>query len=199
MIRSLPLNSSDKLCTLIATVGAFLCVLGAAPPAASADITAKMMELCGHGQSLAGFTVEQYQNALKHLTTEEIEYPTECIEEIQRAELAAASHKGRNGSKGASDISGGLSGGSPSGGQRVEPSPAQERILAATRKRGAPAMRLGDGPGGSTSPGVVHPDLAAAASHLPAAVIAVIAAVIGGILLLVGHEIRERTRRSQLG
>ena len=177
---------------------AWLCVLGAGPPAASADITAKMMELCGHGQSLAGFTVAQYQNALGHLTTEEMEYPTECIEEIQRAELAAASHKGRDGSKGASDISSGVDGASPSDGQHVEPTPAQERILAATRKRGAASLGMGDGQGGSTAPGVVHPDLAAAASHLPAAVIAVIAAAIGGVLLLVGHEIRERTRGSQL-
>ena len=120
---------------------------------------------------------------------------SECVEEIQRAELAAASHKstGSSGGRGSGGSSPG--GGSPSAGQAVEPTPSQERILEATRKGGPPAVRLGSGTGGSVSPGVVHPDLASAASDLPASILAVIAAVIGGILLLVGQEIHKRMHR----
>ena len=184
---------------LVAASFACLCLLGAIPPAVSADAGAEMMELCAQGQSLAGFTVKQYQGALEHLTTEMIEYHSECVEEIRKDELAAASHKGAGGSGGSSGgpgPGGGSSGGgSPSAGQPVEPTPTEERILEATRKGGTPAVRLGGGVGGSVAPGVVHPDLASAASNLPAAVIAVIAAIIGGILLLAGQEIHKRMHR----
>lgn len=192
---------------LVATILASLGLLGAAPAPASADAAAKMLELCGRGQSLAGFTVKQYQSALEHLPTEVIEYHYECVEDIQRAELAAASHKGggssgvrSGGIPGGGIPGGGSSGGeSPSAGRPVEPTPTQERILEATRKGGAPAVRLGGGARGSLSPGVVRPDLASAASDLPAAVLAVIVAAIGGILLLAGHEIRKRMHRPQHG
>jgi hypothetical protein len=60
-------------------------------------------------------------------------------------------------------------------------------------------VRLGDSAEGSISPGVVRPELAPAASELPATVQAVIGAVLGGILLLAGHEIRRRMRRPRLG
>jgi hypothetical protein len=43
----------------------------------------------------------------------------------------------------------------------------------------------------------VHPDIASAAGDLPTPVLALIAAVAGGILLLVGHELNERIRRSR--
>lgn len=187
---------------------ASLCLIGAMAPVASADAGAKIIERCAQGQSLAGFTVEQYQHALRSLTTEEIEYHGECVEAIERAELAAASHR-HAGHSGANPdepgpsggFAGGSSpgGGSSSGGRPVEPTAAQARILEATRNGRAPAVRLGGSAGGSISPGVAHPDLASAASDLPTAVQAVIAAALGGILLLAGHEIRWRMRRTRLG
>ncbi len=188
---------------------ASLGLIGATAPAASADAGAEIMERCAQGQSLAGFTVEQYQHALKSLTTEEIEYHGECVEAIERAERAAARHRHGGGSGANPDErspSGGSpggsrpGGGSPSAGRPIAPTPAQARMLEETRGGHMPAVRLGDSAEGSISPGVVHPDLAPAASDLPAAVQAVIAAVIGGILLLAGHEIRRRVRRRpQLG
>ncbi len=182
---------------LVTVFVACFCLVGATPTAASADATAKMMKLCADGQSLAGFTVKQYQRVLEHLPTEVIEYKYECVEEIQEAELAAASHKGAWGSSGSSDDGSSSGGISPRAGQPVEPTPTQERILEAARTGHAPAVRLGRGVGESLSPGVVQPDLASAASDLPAAVLAVVAAVICGILLLAGHEIHERMRRSR--
>jgi hypothetical protein len=62
---------------------ASLCLLGATAPAASADASAKIIERCAQGQPVAGFTVEQYQHALKSMTTEEIEYHGECVEVIE--------------------------------------------------------------------------------------------------------------------
>lgn len=191
---------------------ASLCLLVGATPAAFADAGAEIMERCAQGQSVAGFTVEQYQQALKSVTTEEIEYHGECVEVIERAEQAAASHRhaGAGGASadergpdsgsatGGSRGGGRPGGGSPNAGGPVEPTAAQARILEATRDGRAPAVRLGDGDE-AVSPGLVHPDLAPAASDLPATVQAVIAAVIAGILLLAGHELRRRMRRPRLG
>jgi hypothetical protein len=186
---------------LVGATLACLCLIGAIPAWASAEESARMIELCADGQSVTGFTVKQYQSALEHLSTEDIEYHSECVEEIQAAELAAAGHRGGGGSGGSArgrGLDGGSGGGrSPLAGEPVEPTPAQERMLEATREGGAPAVRLGGGVGGSLSPGVVQPDLASAASDLPGALIVVIVAVIGGILLLSGREIRERMRRSR--
>lgn len=196
MIRYIAPRSLGRR-TLVLAIIACLCLLGAALPAApaSADAGTKIVERCAHGQSLAGFTVKQYQATLESLTTEEIEYHSECVEAIQQAELAAASsHKGAIGSGGTSGGRG-PGGGSPGEGQGGEPTPTEERTLQATRRDGAPAVRVGGDAKGSTSPGVVRPDLASAASELPTAVLVVIAAVIGGILLLAGHEIRERMQR----
>lgn len=187
--------------TLVVAIVACLCILSAAgltasaSADASANASAKIMELCAHGQSVAGFTVKQYQATLENLTTEEIEYHSECVEAIQKADLAAAGRKGDH-RFGGSPRGRSLDGGSPIAGQAVEPTPTQARMLEATRMDGAPAVRLGDRAGGSTFPGVVHPDLASAASDLPPAVLAVVAAAIGGILLLAVHDVRERTRRS---
>lgn len=198
MIWNFALHRLARVPALAAAILVGLCLLGAAPPAASATTANRIAELCGQGKSFAGFTVKQYQEALKHLPTEVLEYSA-CAEEIQKAELAAADHKeGAGGAGGQGTDGGSAGGGAPSAGQSVEPTPAQQRILEQTRKNGAPAVRLGGGSsGGSVSPGVVHPNLASAASDLPAPVLAVIAAVIGGILVLASQEINKRMQRSR--
>lgn len=199
MIRNFASRELAVAQTLAAAALACLCLLGAIPAAASADIATELAERCGQGKSLAGFTVKQYQEALKHLPTEVLEY-SGCAEEIQKAELAAADHKEGAGGAGGQGAGGGSAGGGAAGaGASVEPTPAQQRILEQTRRNGAPAVRLGGGGSGegSVSPGVVHPDLASAASDLPAPVLAVIAAVIGGILALASQEINRRMQRSR--
>jgi hypothetical protein len=197
MIRNFASRELDAAQTFAAAALACLCLLGAIAPAASADIATEIAERCGQGKSLAGFTVKQYQEALKHLPTEVLEYSA-CAEEIQKAELAAASHKAGGGGTGGS-TGAGSSGEGPSA-PPVEPTPAQQQILEQTRRNGVPAVHLGGGAqGGSVSPGVVHPDLASAASDLPAPVLAVIAAVVGGILVLAAQEINRRVQRSRHG
>jgi hypothetical protein len=113
------------------------------------------------------------------------------------AELAAAAHKGHTVGGQGSGSSPGV--GAPGTGQHVEPTPAQQQILEQTRKSGVGPVHLGGGGEGSVVPGVVHPNLASAASDLPTPVLAVIAAVIAGIALLAGKEINTRMQRSRRG
>lgn len=177
-----------------------LCLACALPAAASANVGREIIERCTHSQPLSGYTVKQYQQAIHDLPTEVLEYSA-CVEEIQRAELHAAAHKGGSGggTGAAGEGPGGSSTGagtSPGAGQAVEPTPAQQKILERTRAAGAPPVDLG-GDGGSVLPGVVHANLASATSNLPVPVLAVIAAVLAGIVALAGREIHARMQRSQ--
>ena len=63
----------------------------------SADIGAKIIERCTHGESLGGFSQQAYRRALKELPTEVEEY-SDCANLIRRAQLAAS---GRGGGAGA--------------------------------------------------------------------------------------------------
>ncbi len=196
MIANFAPRRSSGARAIAAAIFACLCLAGTLPASARADTSTKIYELCGQGKSLAGFSVEQYQHALENPPTEIVEYKAECLEEIQKAEIAA--HKGGT----SRDQGGGGSSsaaGAPGVGQTVEPTQAQQRILKQTRKSGVGPVHLGGGSEGSVTPGVVHPDLASAASDLPTPVLAVIAAVIAGIALLAGKEINTRMQRSRRG
>jgi hypothetical protein len=198
--------ATGRLAGLLRIAGAatLACLLLACvrPPGASANVAREIAERCGHQQSLAGYTVKQYQEALKKLPTEVLEYSS-CAEEIQRAELEAAGHGHGAGGQGGTGGggSGGLpgSGASPGGGavQAVQPTPAQQKVLERTRTGSAPTVHLGGANNEPVAPGVVHADLASATSNLPAPVLAVIAAVIAGVALLAGREIHARMQRSQ--
>ncbi|MFZ2050718.1 MAG: hypothetical protein WB698_07225 [Solirubrobacteraceae bacterium] len=197
MIRNFAARKSSSARVLAAAIFACLCLAAAVPAGARANLGTKMYELCSQGKSLAGFTVKQYQIALAQLPTEAREYSSPCVEEIVNAELAAAAHKGHTVDGQSSGSSTGVA--TPGAGQHVEPTPAQQQILEQTRKSGVGPVHLGGGGEGSVVPGVVHPDLASAASDLPTPVLAVIAAVIAGIALLAGKEINTRMRRSRRG
>jgi hypothetical protein len=174
-----------------------LAIAAMLPAAAAADVAAQIVNRCGHGESLAGFTVKQYQLALERMPTEVREY-SNCAELIQQAELAAASHKGGTvggpgtGSTGSGTGSGTGPGGV--GGAAVEPTPAQQRTLEQTRKAGAPAVHLSGGD--AVTPGVVHPSLASATSNLPPSALVVVGIVLAGLLLLAGREAKEHITRS---
>ncbi len=165
------------------------------PATASADVGAQILNRCGHlksGESLSGYTVAQYKQALQEMPTEVLEY-SNCQELIYKAELAAAAHKGSGASQGGGGGPGSATGSGAGG--AVEPTPAQQRILEATRRESLTPVHLGGG-GETVLPGVVHPDLASATSSLPTPVLVVIALVIACLLLLAGKEIRERIARS---
>src|ERR1700736_2557686 len=58
-------------------------------PAARADVGATIIERCTHGQSLSGFSQQDYRRALQELPAEVEEY-SDCANLIRRAQLAAA-------------------------------------------------------------------------------------------------------------
>jgi hypothetical protein len=175
-----------------AAIALALACCGVFAAGASADVAAQSDKRCGHGESVSGYTVEQYQSALNDMPAEMVEY-TDCPEVIEQAELAAAGHRGGTGGG-----QGANTGTSPGvGGTAVEPTPAQQHILEATRHEHPAPIQLGDSSGGTVQPGVVHPDLASATSDLPTPVLAVIALVLAGLLLLAGKEIKERLSREE--
>src|SRR3977135_3938438 len=70
------------------TLIALIALLLLAPPA-RADVGATIIERCTHGQSLSGFSQQDYRRALQELPTEVQEY-SDCANLIRRAQLAAA-------------------------------------------------------------------------------------------------------------
>jgi hypothetical protein len=160
----------------------------ALPASASADVGKKIIERCGHGESLAGYTVKQYKRALQEMETEVIEY-TDCAEKIEEAELAAAGRpqSGAGGNGGGTGRPGaptsGPASGNPAGygNQAIPTTPAEQRQLARAAQSKPEPIRLG---GQDVRPGVVHADIAGATSNLPKPLLAMIAAIVAGILLL---------------
>lgn len=197
MTRRFASSAIDRsLAVAVAAIACLGCAT-AVPAAASADVGAKIIYRCGHGESLAGFTVAQYQHALKELTadTEALEYSS-CAEEIQKAMNAAAGHKsaGGGGGPGAGAT---RSAGSGSALAPVQPTPAQLRTLNRTRASTPAPVELEDGHG-SVVPGVVHANISSATSSLPTPALVVIALVLVGLALLAGREAKERLHRSRL-
>ncbi|HXP28930.1 MAG TPA: hypothetical protein VN804_04190 [Solirubrobacteraceae bacterium] len=165
----------------VATLAALLlCVC--LTSAAHADAGEKIIERCTHGQSLSGFSQQDYRRALQELPTEVEEY-SDCGNLIRRAQLTAAGH------------------GSSSGGRETTlptPTPLQpkeQRALKALPKTGARARRIG---GTLVRPGVVHSSVASAFSSLPAPLLAVLAFLLACALALIGRSIGRsvRARRS---
>jgi hypothetical protein len=177
--------------TLVLTLA--LALLTTLPSAASANPGAQILNRCGHGESLGGYTVAQYKQALEEMPTEDLEY-SNCQELIYKQELAAAGQKGGTGASPGGGSAPGASSGTDTVGA-VEPTPAQQRILEATRREGPTPVHLGAGGSEAVLPGVVHPDIASATSNLPTPVLVVIALVLAGLLLLAGKEIRGRLAR----
>jgi hypothetical protein len=60
----------------------------ASPPFARADVGATIIERCTHGQSLAGFSQQDYQRALEELPTAVAEY-SDCGNLIRQAQQAS--------------------------------------------------------------------------------------------------------------
>jgi hypothetical protein len=186
------------------------CVAALLPAGASADVGQQIVERCGHGQSLSGYTVAQYKRALQEMEAEAIEY-SNCAELIQQAELKAAA-KGKAGSSSTSTPGapagssggpgGGVGGSADEGGGSVgtgnTPIPfldaAERQTVEQARHGKAAPVHVG---AGTVLPGIVHANLASATSSLPVPLLAAIAIVCAGLLLLAGREIKDRIARSR--
>ncbi len=170
------------------------------PASALGDVGMKIIERCSHGQPISGYTVQQYRRALEEMETEITEY-TDCGELITQAELKAAGHRGGTGAGGgqggigggsAGSGGSGLSGGGAAGNGNAEIpflTPAEQHTVERARHVPAAPIHLG---GREVLPGVVHANLASAASSLPTPLLAAIALMLAGLLLLAGREASTR-------
>jgi hypothetical protein len=158
----------------------------ASPPAAHADVGATIIERCTHGQSLGGFSQQDYQRALQELPTEVEEY-SECGNLIRRAQLAAAGGGGGGPGAGA--------GGGPGAAVALPLTPAERSALRQIAKTGSAPQLIGNE---VVYPGVVHANVASALSTLPNSVLALLAFLLACAFVLAGRVLRNRVhaRRS---
>ena len=149
-------------------------VLGLTAPA-GADVGATIILRCTHGQSLAGFTQQDYSKALQELPTEVEEY-SDCANLIRRAQLASA---------------GGGAGSGSGAGQAVIPLTPYERSTLARALKSPTPVQVG---GQIVSPGVVNANVASVLSSLPGPLLALLAFLLACALVLAGGAIRNRVR-----
>jgi hypothetical protein len=141
-------------------------------PAAGADVGATIIERCTHGQSLSGFSQQDYRRALQELPAEVEEY-SDCANLIRRAQLAGAG--GGGGGEAATPILG---------------TPAERAALHTASRTVAP-VRVG---AQLVRPGVVQANVASALSTLPTPLLALLAFLLAWALALAGRSIAKRVR-----
>jgi hypothetical protein len=143
-------------------------------PAARADVGAAIIERCTHGQSLSGFSQQDYRRALQELPAEVEEY-SDCASLIRRAQLAVA----------------GGGGGEALG--SITSTPAERAALHGASRKAAP-VRVG---GELVRPGVVHTNVASALSSLPTPLLALLAFLLAWGLALASRSITNRVRANR--
>jgi hypothetical protein len=161
-------------------------LLFAAQPAAATSIGEKIALRCTHNQSLSGFTQSDYKKALQVLEADAEEYSI-CAEEIREAQLAAARAAAKHGGGGSGSAG---SGGAPTSAP-LAATPAEQRAITHAQRAGSEPVKLG---GGVVHPGVVHVDVASALSSLPTPVLAILALLLAGLVLVAGGGLRNRAR-----
>lgn len=158
-----------------------LAAISQAAPA-SADVGTKIIERCTHGQSIAGYSQQDYRRALEETTAEVNEY-SDCVNLIHKAQLAAA---------GSASVGGGGTGGGSTGALSANvppPTPAEQQALQRAHVNGATPVQVG---AQTVAPGVVHADIASAASSLPTPLLVLLAFLLAGALFILARAIRER-------
>jgi hypothetical protein len=163
---------------IAATVLVFLALVASA----SADTGTKIINRCTHGQSLSGFSQQDYRRALQELPTEVEEY-SDCANLIRRAQLAAAGKGGGSG------------GGGPTAGA-TPLTPSERTALKHVTSAGAVPQRVGDQ---LVRPGVVHTNVASALSSLPDSLLAILVFLLACLFALGGRVIRKGVRAHRAG
>jgi len=155
--------------------GALLLAL-LSPTPARADAGATIIQRCTHGQSLSGFSQQDYRRALQELPAEVEEY-SDCANLIRRAQLAAAG--------------GGQGGAGGEAASAIPLTPTESAALRGIHDTGARPLRVG---GSLIRPGVVHASVASALSSLPSPLLALLSFLLACALLRAGSTIRDRVR-----
>jgi hypothetical protein len=112
------------------------------------------------------------------MPTEVSEY-TDCPNQIRKAELAAAGGGTTTPTSGASPN------------VALPLSQAEQRAVKSAHNNASAPVRIGKEP---IRPGVVHADIASAVNTLPHSLLAVLAILVVGAVVLVIGEVRERVR-----
>ena len=167
--------------TAAAALAAIALLAGA--PVAQAGEAQTVLEKCEHGEPFGGYTQNAYREALKHMPTEVSEY-TDCANQIRKDELAAAGG-------GAGPVA---SGASPN--VALPLSPSEQRAVQSAHRNSPVPVRVGDEP---IQPGVVHANIASAVNTLPHSLLAVLAFLLGGALVLAVGEVGKRVRARRHG
>jgi len=159
---------------LLATSVSLIALLLASAAPAGADTGQTIINRCIHGQSLGGFTQQDYQRALQELPTEVEEY-SNCASLIRAAQLAAA-----GGNRGAGR-----------GTVATPVSAAEQTSIDRVSKAGSGPLRIG---GETVDPGIVHANVASALSSLPDSLLAVLAFLLACALFTAGGALRNIVR-----
>lgn len=175
----LALSQSRATLRLVPALAAALLMLVCfAAAIASADTGTKIIERCTHGQSLSGFSQQDYKRALQELPTEVEEY-SDCANLIRHAQLAAAGGGG-----------GGAGGGGAS--PLTTPiSPSEQSALTGASKTGSGPLKVG---GQNVQPGVIDANVSSAFSSLPAPLLAVLIFLLACAAALGGRSLHKGIR-----
>jgi hypothetical protein len=183
VLQSPPIRDRPALTGLVARLLAgpvmLLALLAFSSPA-RADVGATIIERCTHGQSVSGFSQQDYRRALQELPAEVEEY-SDCANLIRRAQLAAAGG-GPAAAAGATGV------------QALPLSPSERAALGAIAKTGGAPQRVG---AQVIRPGVVHADVASAISSLPSPLLAILAFLLACALVRAASSIRNRVRANR--
>jgi hypothetical protein len=167
---------------LVALTLAAIALTGASPAHASA--ASQIVEKCAKGEPFGGYSQQAYREALKQLPTEVIEYSA-CSNEIGKDALTAS--KGGGGSAAAEAASSNVP---------LPLSPSEQRAVQSAHHNGSTPVQVGSQP---IRPGVVHADIASAVNTLPDSLLAMLAFLLVGALVLAAGEVAKRVRARRHG
>jgi hypothetical protein len=160
-------------------------VLVAAPSAAAASTTTKILEECAAGTLPTGYSQQAYNQALKQMPPELAEY-SDCPDLIHKAQFARAAGSRETGGAGGP-------GAGTSAASVAAPTPTEQRTLERVPHAAAPPVPVG---GEVLHPGVVHVNLASALSTLPTPLLVLLVFLLVCALALGGRALRRRTLRT---
>jgi hypothetical protein len=165
-------------------VAAALLLLFAAGASASTSEVTKIYEACANGTQPTGYSQQAYSQAIKEMEPFLAEYSA-CPDLIHKAQLAGAAGGSHGGP-------GGGSSGTPTA-TVAPPTPTEQHTLERVPHASAPSVPVGNE---VVHPGVVHVDIASALSSLPTPLLALLAFLLAGALLLIGRTVHSRVRRT---
>jgi hypothetical protein len=153
---------------------------------ARASVGERIILRCTHVESLSGFSQSAYNQALKELEADALEY-SPCWSQIRQAQraAAAAAEGARTGAAPAAQTANQAA---------IAPTPSERRAITHAERAGSEPIKLG---GRVIHPGVVHVDVASALNNLPTPLLVILTFLVLCALALAGATLRRRVRASR--